>query len=82
MQPRQPKQTYNQIIVNHMLTGETISTYQAYDLYSITCLAQRISDLRALGVVVKGTMTKRNGKRFMQYWIDEADREQAKELTK
>ena len=68
---RQPKQTYSQIIVNHMLTGQSISTYQAYDLYNITCLSQRISDLRSEGVAIQSRMTKQNGKRFMLYWIEQ-----------
>lgn len=68
---RQPKQTYSQIIVNHMLTGQSISTYQAYDLYNITCLSQRISDLKSEGVAIQSRMTRQNGKRFMLYWIEQ-----------
>ena len=68
---RQPKLTYSQIIVNHMLTGQSISTYQAYDLYNITCLSQRISDLKSEGVAIQSRMTKQNGKRFMLYWIEQ-----------
>ena len=67
---RQPKQTYSQIIVNHMLAGQTISTYQAYDLYNITCLAQRVSDLRAAGVSIHSRTVKQNGKHFSVYWMD------------
>ena len=68
---RQPKLTYSQIIVNHMLAGQSISTYQAYDLYNITCLSQRISDLKSEGVAIQSRMTKQNGKRFMLYWIEQ-----------
>ena len=68
---RQPKLTYSQIIVNHMMAGQSISTYQAYDLYNITCLSQRISDLKSEGVAIQSRMTKQNGKRFMLYWIEQ-----------
>lgn len=75
MQTRQPKQNYKQIILNHLLAGRTLSTYEAYDLYKITCFLQRISDLRADGVIIKDEVVKQNGKRFKRYWIDEQVRQ-------
>lgn len=74
MQTRQPKQNYKQIILNHLLAGRTLSTYEAYDLYKITCFLQRISDLRADGVIIKDEVVKQNGKRFKRYWIDQQAR--------
>ena len=71
MNTRQPKQTYKQIILNHMLAGNSLSTYEAYDLYNITCFLQRISDLRAAGIVIQDEMIRHNGKRFKRYWIDQ-----------
>lgn len=71
MQTRQPKQNYKQIILNHLLAGRTLSTYEAYDLYNITCFLQRISDLRADGVIIQDEMIKQNGKRFKRYWIEQ-----------
>ena len=65
-----PKQSYKQIILNHMLAGKTITTMQAIDEYRITCLAQRISEIRANGVNIDDEMVKQNGKRFKRYWID------------
>lgn len=70
MTTRQPKQSYKQIILSHMLAGQSISTYQAYDEYGITCFLQRISDLRADGVIIDDEMVKQNGKRFKRYWIN------------
>ena len=70
MTTRQPKQSYKQIILNHMLAGETITTIQAYDEYNITCLAQRICELRGDGITINDEMVKQNGKRFKRYWID------------
>lgn len=68
---RQPKQTYSQIIMAHLMAGKTITNMQAYDEYSITCLAQRISELRASGVSINDEMVKQNGKHFKRYWIDQ-----------
>ena len=70
MSTRQPKKSYKQIIHNHMLAGHSLSTYEAFDLWQITCFLQRISELRAQGVVIQDKTIKRNGKTFKQYWID------------
>lgn len=53
-----------------MLAGNSLSTYKAFDLWQITCFLQRISELRAQGVVIQDKTIKRNGKTFKQYWID------------
>ena len=71
MNTRQPKKSYKQIIHNHMLAGNRLSTYEAFDLWQITCFLQRISELRAQGVVIQDKTIKRNGKTFKQYWIDQ-----------
>lgn len=71
MNTRQPKKSYKQIIHNHMLAGHRLSTYEAFDLWQITCFLQRISELRAQGVVIQDKTVKRNGKTFKQYWIDQ-----------
>lgn len=54
----------------HLLTGKRIDTWQAYSTYGITCLAQRVHDLRKAGVSVEGEMVTQNAKRFKRYWID------------
>lgn len=71
MNTRQTKQTYGQIIMAHLLAGKTITNMQAYDEYGMTCLAQRISELRASGVSIDDEMVTQNGKRFKRYWIDQ-----------
>lgn len=71
MQTRQTKQSYKQIIHNHMLAGNRLSTYEAFDLWQITCFLQRISELRAQGVAIQDKTIQRNGKTFKQYWIDQ-----------
>ena len=71
MQTQQPKKSYKQIIHDYLLAGHSISTYEAFDLWQITCFLQRISELRAQGVVIQDKTIKRNGKTFKQYWIDQ-----------
>ena len=71
MKTRQPKQNYKQIILNHMLVGKTISTYEAYYLYDITCFLQRVSELRAQGIEIQDKRFKRNSKQFKVYWIEQ-----------
>ncbi|WP_350656595.1 helix-turn-helix domain-containing protein [Psychrobacter sp. S1-30-MNA-CIBAN-0213] len=66
--------------MNHMLEGHSLSTFEAYDLFKITCFLQRISDLRADGIVIQDAWVKNNGKRFKRYWIDASDRNKAKEI--
>ncbi len=66
-------QPRNQIdeIKAHLMTGATITTWDAYRLYQITSLAQRIHDLRSAGLVIQSEMIKHNNKRFAVYWLDE-----------
>ena len=69
---KQPiKQTYSQIILNHLLGGKRLSNMQAYDHYGMTCFLQRISDLRATGIVIQDEIIEKNGKRYKSYWIDQ-----------
>lgn len=56
----------------HLMTGASISTWDAYRLYRITSLAQRIHELRKSGLVIQSEMVTHNDKRFSQYWLDEA----------
>lgn len=77
MNTRQARQKYKQIILNHMLAGKSLSTYEAYNLYNITCFLQRVSELRDQGVTIQDEWVKNNGKRFKRfkrfkrYWIDQ-----------
>ena len=55
----------------HLYSGATITTWDAYRLYQITCLAQRIHDLRAQGLTIQSEIVTHNDKRFSLYWLDE-----------
>jgi hypothetical protein len=57
-------------ILNHLKArrGRIITTYQAYDLYKITRLPDRIRDLRAKGHDIESAMcTLPSGKRVAVY---------------
>ena len=63
--------TQTDTIRAHLMTGATISTWEAYERYQITCLAQRVHDLRSGGLEVQSEIKTENGKRFSLYWIEE-----------
>jgi len=65
------KQTYSQIILNHLLSGKKISNMEAYDQYGMTCCLRRISELRAKGIVIQDEIIKKDGKRYKSYWIEQ-----------
>ena len=81
MTTRQPKQSYKQIILNHMLAGKITPTMKAYAQYNMTCLLQRISDLRAADVIIQNETVKQNGKRFKRYWVDHPSSSSYHEVT-
>lgn len=64
------QQQTTQTIKAHLLEGKTISTWEAYELYNITCLAQRIHDLRNEGLPIEDELVTINGKRFKVYWLN------------
>lgn len=59
----------NEIIKSHLLSGRTITSWQAITEYRITCLAQRIHDLKNAGLTIHSNMVKENGKHFSRYSI-------------
>lgn len=81
MRPNPKKQTHIQIIMNHLLSGRTISNMQSYKLYNITTVVRRISDLRAASVPIQDMFIKRNGEKFKLYWINKTDRDKFCEVT-
>tara|TARA_R110000850_G_C9995585_1_gene467718 strand:+ start:11381 stop:12112 length:732 start_codon:yes stop_codon:yes gene_type:complete len=56
------------------MTGATISTWEAYERYQITCLAQRVHELRRSGLDIDSEVTVKDGKRFSLYWIEQKER--------
>ena len=68
-QPLTSKQTQTATIKAHLMAGKSITTWQAYHLYQITCLAQRIHDLRNTGLPIDSEIVIKDGKRFSLYWL-------------
>lgn len=68
-----PLKSQNDRVKEHMLAGHDIDTWKAYKLLTITCLAQRIYDLKKAGVPIASKMVTQNGKRFCVYWIAAED---------
>lgn len=66
--------TQTDTIRAHLMTGAPISTWEAYERYQITCLAQRVHELRRAGLDIKSEIMVKNGKRFSLYWIEEEER--------
>ncbi|WP_296240568.1 MULTISPECIES: helix-turn-helix domain-containing protein [unclassified Psychrobacter] len=67
----QVPKTQMEIVRAHLMTGATITTWEAIRLYQITSLAQRIHDLRTAGLIIQSEMVKHNNKWFAVYWLDE-----------
>lgn len=65
-----PKVTQPQVIKDHLLSGKSITTWEAIQLYRITCLATRISELRRLGLQIKQERINSDGTHWQVYWLD------------
>lgn len=78
-QRQTPTKTQNDTVKAHLLAGQTIDTWQAYKIYNMTCLAQRIHDLRKTGLSIESKMVTRNGKSFSEYWIDQSTQKTVEE---
>ena len=60
-------QTQKQTILKHLKRGWKISTIVSAKKYGITCLTERIRDIRADGYNVLDEWVMQNGKRFKEY---------------
>ena len=67
----QAPKTQIETVRAHLMTGATITTWDAYRLYQITSLAQRVHNLRDTGLLIQSEMVKHNNKWFAVYWLDE-----------
>jgi len=56
-------------VLAHIKKHGSITPMQAFSRYQITCLAERVRDLRNSGHRICAEMVKRNGKRFAKYRI-------------
>ena len=66
----EPKITQTQVIKNHLLSRNSITKWEAIQLYRITCLASRISELRRLGLQIKQERINSDDTHWQVYWLD------------
>ena len=66
-----PKRTQNQIIKDHLLTGQSITRWQAIELYRIATLPTRINQLENTGLTIQRKRVDKDGKHWHVYWLDE-----------
>ena len=64
------KRTQNQIIKDHLLTGQSITSWEAIETYRITTLPTRISQLRQKGLTIQRKRVDKDGKHWHEYWIN------------
>jgi hypothetical protein len=68
--------TQNDTLLNHMMTGRSISPLEALGLYGVFRLAARMFELKAMGVdIQKVTKVDINGKQYAEYSINPNEEE-------
>lgn len=68
--------TQNDTLLNHMMTGRSISPLEALGLYGVFRLAARMFELKAKGVdIQKVTKVDINGKQYAEYSINPNEEE-------
>lgn len=81
--PDTGKRNQCQLVKDHLEAGNTLSTFDAYRLFNITCLAQRVYDLRhRYGYNITTHNVTHNGKRFAVYSWGGATQQPAQEPKK
>ena len=58
------KRSQNQIIKDHLLTGQSITRWQAIELYRIATL------LEGKGLTIQRKRVHKDGKHWNVYWLD------------
>lgn len=72
------KKPQHQIVKEYLQSGHTLTTYEAFVLFNITALNQRITDLRRKGYIIDSTPIEYNGRQFVSYsWSDDNPPEEA-----
>lgn len=59
-----------EIILRHLQSGKSLTTFEAYELYHITTIGQRCTDLRREGHPIKDEWVSSRGKRFKRYFLE------------
>jgi hypothetical protein len=68
--------TQNEALLNHLMTGRSISPLEALGLYGVFRLAARVFELKDMGVnIQKNTKVDINGKQYAEYFVNSTDEE-------
>ena len=66
------KKPQHQIVKEYLQSGHTLTTYEAFVLFNITALNQRITDLRTKGYIIDSIPVEHDDRKFVRYrWSDE-----------
>lgn len=65
------------MIVQHLESGNAITSLEALNLFGCFRLASRITDLKKEGYDINDRFVENNGKKFKQYWLRTYDRRHA-----
>ena len=66
--------TQNEAVLNHLMTGRSISPLEALGLYGVFRLAARVFELKDMGVDIrKVTKVDINGKQYAEYYVSEEE---------
>jgi hypothetical protein len=66
--------TQNEAVLNHLMTGRSISPLEALGLYGVFRLAARVFELKDMGVDIrKVTKVDINGKQYAEYSINPSE---------
>lgn len=69
----------NEMILEHLLKGWSITPLEALNSYGIFRLGARIYDLRSRGIRIETENAKgSNGKHFARYWMEPEEIERVK----
>lgn len=70
-------QTQKSLVLNHLRTRGSITTFVAFDEYSICRLSERIRELERDGHVINHTPITREGKSYVAYSLVEGEQKAA-----
>lgn len=75
------KKPQHQVIKEYLESGNTLTTYEAFALFKITSLNQRVTDLRRKGYVIDSIPEEHDGKNYVRYYWSDKNTTEANQST-
>jgi hypothetical protein len=72
-----PTQTQKELVLRHLRSRGSITTFVAFDRYNITRLSERIRELERDCHLINHARVTRNGKTFVAYSLVEGKQQRA-----